>query len=130
MRGPRSSCIRASAPRWTRSVTPSSTLEGGRMLTAVDPVTFEVVWHKLAQLAEEMGITYFRTTGSHVVITGTDASSAIMTPDGDAVAIGPYIVTQANVLPLIVRSVVEQCTDDPGIAAGDVFICNDPYAGA
>jgi len=99
-------------------------------MTAVDPVTFEVLWHKLAQLAEEMGITYFRTTGSHIVITGTDASSAIMTPDGEAVAVGPYIVTQANVLPLIVRSVIEQCSEDPGINPGDVFICNDPYAGA
>ena len=100
------------------------------MQTAVDPVTFEIVSHKLMQLAEEMGITYFRTTGSHLVITGTDASSAIMTPGGEAVALGPYIVTQANVLPLMVRSTIEQCTRDPGIGPGDMFICNDPYAGA
>lgn len=99
-------------------------------MTSVDPVTFEVLWHKLMQLAEEMGITYFRTTGSHVVITGTDASSAIMTPEGEAVAVGPYIVTQANVLPLIVRSTIEHCSENPGIGPGDVFICNDPYAGA
>lgn len=96
----------------------------------LDPVTFEVLWHKLMQLAEEMGIAYFRTTASHVVITGTDAASAIMTADGEAVAVGPFIVTQANVLPLIVRSVIAQCADDPGINPGDVFICNDPYAGA
>jgi N-methylhydantoinase B len=100
------------------------------MATAVDPVTFEVLWHKLMQLAEEMGITYFRTTASHVVITGTDASSAIMTPAGEAVAIGPYIVTQANVLPLIVKTTQAQCAENPGIEPGDVFICNDPYAGA
>jgi N-methylhydantoinase B len=99
-------------------------------LAAIDPVTFEVLWHKLMQLAEEMGITYFRTTGSHVVITGTDASSAIMTPYGEAVAVGPYIVTQANVLPLIVRSTIDRCSENPGIGPGDVFICNDPYAGA
>ena len=99
-------------------------------MTPVDPVTFEVIWHKLMQLAEEMGIAYFRTTASHVVITGTDASSAIMTPDAETVAVGPFIVTQANVLPLIVQSVKEQCGDSPGIEPGDVFICNDPYAGA
>ena len=99
-------------------------------MTRVEPVTFEVLWHKLMQLAEEMGITYFRTTGSHVVITGTDASSAIMTPEGEAVAVGPYIVTQANVLPLIVRSTIEGCSENPGIGPGDIFICNDPYAGA
>jgi N-methylhydantoinase B len=99
-------------------------------VSPVDPVTFEVLWHKLMQLAEEMGITYFRTTGSHVVITGTDASSAIMTPEGEAVAVGPYIVTQANVLPLIVRSTIEHCSANPGIGPGDVFICNDPYSGA
>jgi N-methylhydantoinase B len=100
------------------------------MRSTVDPVTFEIVSHKLMSLAEEMGITYFRTTGSHLVITGTDASSAIMTPSGEAVALGPYIVTQANVLPLIVQSTIEQCSREPGIAPGDMFISNDPYAGA
>ena len=99
-------------------------------MAAVDPVTFEIIWHKLMQLAEEMGIAYFRTTASHVVITGTDASSAIMTPEAEAVALGPFIVTQGNVLPLIVKSVKEQCAEKPGIGPGDVFICNDPYAGA
>jgi N-methylhydantoinase B len=99
-------------------------------MSTVDPVNFEVIWHKLMQLAEDMGIAYFRTTASHVVITGTDASSAIMTPDAEAVAIGPFIVTQANVLPLIVKSVKQQCVEKPGINPGDVFICNDPYAGA
>jgi N-methylhydantoinase B len=99
-------------------------------MSSLDPVTFEVLWHKLMQLAEEMGLAYFRTTASHVVITGTDASSAIMTPEGEAVTVGPYIVTQANVLPLIVRSTIEQCSENPGIGPGDVFLCNDPYAGA
>ncbi len=99
-------------------------------MSSVDPVNFEVIWHKLMQLAEDMGIAYFRTTASHVVITGTDASSAIMTPDAEAVAIGPFIVTQANVLPLIVKSVRQQCAVKPGINPGDIFICNDPYAGA
>lgn len=99
-------------------------------MSTIDPVTFEVLWHKLMQLAEEMGLAYFRTTASHVVITGTDASSAVMLPDGEAVTVGPYIVTQANVLPLIVRSTIEQCSENPGIGPGDVFLCNDPYSGA
>ena len=106
------------------------TSEPAASIGGVEPITFEVVWHKLMQLAEEMGITYFRTTASHVVITGTDAASAIMTPECEAVAVGPFIVTQANVLPLIVKSVKERLTDTVGINEGDMFLCNDPYAGA
>ena len=98
--------------------------------SALDPVTFEVVWHRLMQLTEEMGLTYFRTSGSHVLITGTDASTAIMRPDSSIVEVGPYIVTQSNVLSLMVSSTLATCAENPGIQDGDIFICNDPYSGA
>ena len=96
----------------------------------VDPVTFEVLYHRLMSITEEMGIQYMRTSGSNVLITGNDAASAIMLEDGSLVAVGPYIVTQGNVLPLIVESAINQAGERPGIHDGDVFICNDPYLGA
>ena len=97
---------------------------------AFDPVTFEVIWHRLLDITEEMGIKYMRTSGSPIVVGGYDASTGISLPDGQIVAIGPYITTQGTVLALIARSVLEQCMKNPGIGRGDMFMCSDPYLGA
>ena len=96
----------------------------------LDPVTFEVLNHRLLSIAEEMGIQYMRCSGSNVLITGNDAASAIMNAAGELVAVGPYIVTQGNVLPLIVEATIAHGPRAGGINKGDIFICNDPYLGA
>ncbi len=96
----------------------------------MNPVQFEVIWHRILQIAEEMGIHYLRCSGSQTVVTGNDGATAVMLPRGDLVAIGPYIATQSNVLPLIVESTLRSCAENPGIEEGDIFICNDPYSGA
>lgn len=102
--------------------------EGARRL--IDPVTFEVIWHRLLDTTEEMGIKYMRTSGSPVLVGAYDASTGITMPDGELVAMGPYITTQAHVLRLIIGSVIAKRAVTPGIRAGDMFICNDPYLGA
>ncbi|MFN0305114.1 MAG: hydantoinase B/oxoprolinase family protein [Burkholderiales bacterium] len=101
-----------------------------RLATTIDPASFEVLNHRLLTIAEEMGIQYMRCSGSNVLITGNDAAAAIMMPDGALVAVGPYIVTQGNVLPLIVESTQRLTAASVGIRDGDMFICNDPYLGA
>lgn len=100
------------------------------MIKDVDPVLFEVVWHKLLDITEEMGIKYMRTSGSPVLVGAYDASTGITLPDGRLVAMGPYITTQAHVLNLIVESVLRTRSENPGINPGDMLICNDPYLGA
>jgi N-methylhydantoinase B len=97
---------------------------------AIDPVTFEVIWHRLGDITEEMGIKYMRTSGSPVLVGAYDASTGITLPDGELVAMGPYITTQAHVLRLIIGAVIGKRSAAPGIRAGDMFICNDPYLGA
>ena len=96
----------------------------------LDPVSFEVLNHRLLSISEEMGIHYMRCSGSNVLITGNDAASAIMDAAGNLVAVGPYIVTQGNVLPLIVQATIDAATRHGGFEDGDIFICNDPYLGA
>lgn len=100
-----------------------------RAAAPIDPATFEVLNHRLLNIVEEMGIQYMRCSGSNVLITGNDAATAIMQPDGALVSVGPYIVTQGNVLPLIVESTL-RLASDVGYGDGDIFICNDPYLGA
>lgn len=96
----------------------------------IDPVTFEVLNHRLMTISEEMGIQYMRCSGSNVLITGNDAAAAVMLADGSLVSVGPYIVTQGNVLPLIVESTMKSLGPGEVIEDGDIFICNDPYLGA
>jgi N-methylhydantoinase B len=110
-----------------RPAPPAAGRTAGR---AIDPVTFEVIWHRILDIAEEMGIKYMRTSGSPVLVGAYDASTGITLPDGELVAMGPYITTQAHVLRLIVASVIAKRSAAPGIRAGDMFICNDPYLGA
>ncbi|WP_213451378.1 hydantoinase B/oxoprolinase family protein [Rhizomonospora bruguierae] len=100
------------------------------MMDRIDPVVFEVVWHRILDITEEMGIKYMRTSGSPILVGAYDASTGITLPDGQLVAMGPYITTQAHVLRLLVASVLERRTAHPGINPGDMFICNDPYLGA
>lgn len=97
---------------------------------SLDPVTFEVLNHRLMTISEEMGIQYMRCSGSNVLITGNDAAAAVMLADGSLVSVGPYIVTQGNVLPLIVQSTIDTLGPGESIDDGDIFICNDPYLGA
>lgn len=97
---------------------------------SIDPVTFEVLNHRLMTISEEMGIQYMRCSGSNVLITGNDAAAAVMLADGSLVSVGPYIVTQGNVLPLIVDSTMKSLGPGEIIEDGDIFICNDPYLGA
>lgn len=99
-------------------------------MTEMDPVTFEVIWHRLGDIAEEMGIKYMRTSGSPVLVGAYDASTAIMLPDGRLVAMGPYITTQGHVQRLIVEATLRMRSRAPGIGRGDMYICNDPYLGA
>ncbi|MFP6761505.1 MAG: hydantoinase B/oxoprolinase family protein, partial [Rhodospirillales bacterium] len=101
-----------------------------KVASELDPATFEVIDHRLLNIAEEIGIQYMRCSGSNVLITGNDAATAIMTAEGSLVAVGPYIVTQGNVLPRIVESTVRSIGESEDIDDGDVFICNDPYLGA
>src|SRR6266851_2742295 len=97
---------------------------------SIDAVTFEVLNHRLMTISEEMGIQYMRCSGSNVLVTGNDAAAAIMLPDGALVSVAPYIVTQGNVLPLIVDSTIKSIGPGEAIEDGDIFICNDPYLGA
>ncbi len=99
-------------------------------MSKIDPVTYEIILHKLMQVAEEMQINYQRTSGSSLVVDSNDANVSVMLPNGDLVIVGPYMITQGNVIPFMVRAALERCKDNPGISEGDTFMCNDPYIGA
>lgn len=95
---------------------------------SVDLVTFEVLRHRLWEINDEMGLLAGRISGSPAVYESGDFNSAILTPEGDGLFAGVYVIRQASALDIVVRSVLERFDDD--INPGDVFLTNDPWAGA
>jgi N-methylhydantoinase B len=96
----------------------------------VDPITFEVLRHRLWAINDEAGATIRRISGSPVATEAYDFNTGLLTPQGDMLLVGIYISAHASVQDLIVRYLLERYTDNPGIAEDDMFITGDPYVGA
>lgn len=96
----------------------------------IDPVTFEIIRHKLEAINEEQGIALRAIAASPIVTEASDFNIGIYTPDGDIVSMGAEVTLHAGCMSLVIRNVNKDCADNPGIKEGDVFITNDPYKGA
>lgn len=96
----------------------------------VDPITFEVVRNRLTAITEEQAIALQSVSGSPVVTDATDFNVGIYLRDGSIVTMGPQVLFHSGSMASIVRNIITEYTDNPGIHEGDMFILNDPYRGA
>ena len=97
---------------------------------AIDPITFEVIRHKLEAITEEQAITLKNVSGSPVVTEATDFNVGIYLADGAIVNMGPQVIFHAGTMSTVIYSIIENFSANPGINEGDMFILNDPYRGA
>jgi N-methylhydantoinase B len=98
--------------------------------TNIDPITFEVIRHKLEAITEEQAITLKNVSGSPVVTEATDFNVGIYLADGAIVNMGPQVIFHAGTMSTVIYSIIEHFSENPGINEGDMFILNDPYRGA
>ena len=98
--------------------------------SSIDPITFEVIRHKLEAITEEQAITLKNVSGSPVVTEATDFNVGIYLADGSIVNMGPQVIFHAGTMSTVIYSIIENFSDNPGINEGDMFILNDPYRGA
>jgi hypothetical protein len=91
----------------------------------VDPVTLEIANHRLAAIAEEMGVVLGRTALSPNIKERRDYSCAVFDAGGALVAQAAHIPVHLGSTPLSVRAAIEKVTMGPG----DVVMLNDPFAG-
>jgi len=98
-------------------------------IDAVDPLTYEVVRHRLAAITEDMGDALKRMSGSVVVTDCNDFSAAIADETGDLILVGAYNTQLAASLDMALKWTLEHRSVRPGIAPGDMFLCNDPWVG-
>src|SRR2546426_10320370 len=96
----------------------------------VDPITFEILRHRLWSINEEAANTLERVSGSLIASEVHDMNASIMTARGDSLVIAPYMLVHAISMETLAKDVVATCAENPGIRPDDMFLCNDPYAGA
>ena len=97
-------------------------------MTAIDPVTLEVLRNKLDGIANEMQSTLVRSSFSPIVKEGLDASACLFSVSGETLAQSISIpIHLATLIPVIETFL----TRFPlaGLGAGDLLIMNDPYLG-
>ncbi len=95
----------------------------------IDPLTYEVIRHRLWAITEEMGEAIKRMSGSVVVTDCNDFDCAVMDELGDEVQVGLYNTELCASMDMAVKWTLENRSVNPGIAEGDMFLCNDPWVG-
>ncbi|MFC1981369.1 hydantoinase B/oxoprolinase family protein [Chloroflexota bacterium] len=98
------------------------------MREKVDPITLEVIHHRLESIAEEMLTSLLKASFSTIVKEGRDATSALFDAKGriiaQSAAIPIHIGTMIFSVPQIITTFPIQDAQD-----GDVYLANDPYSG-
>lgn len=95
----------------------------------LDPITYEVIRHNLWNINEEHGLTILRVSGSPIAAFGCDFNPSVMAEDGEFIYFGPYLQFHAGMQDLVVKWILENRSENPGIEADDMFLSNDPWVG-
>src|SRR5579862_8649513 len=94
----------------------------------MDPITFEILRHRLWMINDEQGQIAVRISGSPLVYEVKDFSASLLTPQGDSLFIGPHVTRLSITLHAITKTVLRECAA-LGFNDGDMFFTNDPWAG-
>jgi N-methylhydantoinase B len=92
----------------------------------IDPISFEVVRHALAAVADEMALIVMRSAYSPVVRDSMDYSTALCDEEGLIIAQGLTLAVQLGSFPDAMRVVLRDYAGK--LEPGDVLIANDPYS--
>ena len=93
-----------------------------------DPITLEVIRHRLDMIAQEMQATLLKTSCSPIVKEGLDASASLFTLEGTTLAQACAIPIHLGTLIPAVGQIIKSFPV-ARMAEGDVYILNDPYCG-
>ena len=100
------------------------------MARPISLADFEIIKNRLFAINEEAAETIRFVSASPVANQVYDFNTGLMTASGEVFAIGRYIGIHAPALGHVVKTILSEYRDNPGISAGDMFICNNPYEGA
>src|SRR5438034_2253763 len=98
--------------------------------TEVDPVTFEIIRHKLVQVTEETIIALENVSGSPITNEGHDMMASLYLPNGGLMVGGVGFLHHLTSAAQAVKHILASFSEDPGIFEDDVFFFNDSYTAA
>lgn len=96
-------------------------------MSATSKITSSIIQQRLEAIVAEMGEAMLKTAYSQILNSSRDFSTAICDNDSRLIAQADYLPVHVGALPFAVRQIIETFGDD--IAAGDIFLLNDPYFG-
>jgi N-methylhydantoinase B len=95
----------------------------------LDPITFEVIRHRLWAINDDQARMAARLSGSFIVYEGYDFNAALVTADGRGLYCGVYILQHGATIDEFVRLILADWPAEE-IREGDMFFTNDPWWGA
>lgn len=99
-------------------------------LTTVDPVTFEIIRHKLYSVMDEAIIALENVSGSPITNEGHDLMASLYKADGGLMVGGVGFLHHLTSAAQAVKHILATYADDPGINEDDVYFLNDSYTAA
>jgi N-methylhydantoinase B len=96
----------------------------------VDPVTFEILSHRLQRIAKEMGYTIEHVGGTVNTTQLHDYMASLYRADGEILATGESAPWHVACGGFTVKCIMERFSKYDGVNEGDVFFLNDPYVSA
>src|SRR5690348_9893590 len=96
----------------------------------VDPVTFEIIRHKLYSVMDETIIALENVSGSPITNEGHDLMASLYKADGGLMVGGVGFLHHLTSAAQAVKHILATYSDDPGIDEDDVYFLNDSYAAA
>ena len=98
------------------------------IVETVDPITFEILSHRLYQIAKEMGATLERVGGTVNTTQMHDYAAALYLANGDVLSAGDAMGWHVACAGFAVKRIIERF--EGGINPDDIFLLNDPYVAA
>src|SRR5436190_18630641 len=100
------------------------------IVSSVDPITFEILSHRVYQIAKEMGSTLERVGGTVNTTQMHDYMASLYLANGDVLSAGDAMGWHVACAGFAVKRIIEQFESNGGINPDDIFLLNDPYVAA
>jgi N-methylhydantoinase B len=100
------------------------------LIEGINPITFEILSHRLFQVTKEMGITIERVGGTVNTTQMHDYMAALYMPAGEILCAGESMGWHVACAGFAVKALIERFGKEGGIYPDDIFLLNDPYVAA
>jgi N-methylhydantoinase B len=100
------------------------------IVSSVDPITFEILSHRLYQIAKEMGTALERVGGTVNTTQMHDYMASLYLANGDVLSAGDSMGWHVACAGFAVKRIIERFDNSSGINPDDIFLLNDPYLAA